>query len=237
MPLSQPVSRRILLTVTTIALTGCGGLIDPNITRFDLRLPERMFTVDTDQWELSSSGAVLPEIPCDADPAVCDAEIQALCGVDQCTGMCVAGACHMVVQVTLWRAVDLYAENPELKTINEQPLVDVTIESVHYEVTENTLNIDTPAFTLYMAPASIMTPDDPTAREVGVIPPIAAGTRQGQSDVMVSDAHEQTLEAFMRDYQTPFNLILSADIAVKPGDPIPMGRITADVGVDASAGL
>lgn len=237
MPLSQPCLRRILPAVMVIALTGCGGLIDPNITRFDLRLPERMFTVDTDQWELSSSGAVLPDIPCDADPAVCDAEIQALCGVDQCTGMCVAGSCHMVVQVTLWRAVDLYAENPELKTINEQPLVDVTIESVHYEVTENTLNIDTPEFTLYMAPASIMNPDDSQARAVGVIPPIAAGTRQGTSDVMVSEAHEQALEAFLRDYQTPFNLIISADIAVEPGDPIPMGRITTDVGVEASAGI
>ena len=237
MPLFQPLRRRIVPAGMAIALIGCGGLIDPNITRFDLRLPERMFTVDTDQWELSSSGAVLPDIPCDVDPAVCEAEIQALCGVDQCTGMCVAGSCHMVVQVTLWRAVDLYAENPELKTINEQPLVDVTIESVHYEVTENTLNIDTPAFTLYMAPASIMNPDDAQAREVGVIPPIEAGTRQGTTDVMVSDEHEQALEAFMRDYQTPFNLIVSADIAVAPGDPIPMGRITADVGVDASAGL
>ena len=237
MSLSLSLSRRILPAVTAIALSGCGSLIDPNITRFDLRLPERMFTVDTDQWELSSSGAVLPEIPCDAEPDACDAEIQALCGADQCAGMCVAGSCHMIVQVTLWRAVDLYAENPELKTINEQPLVDVDIERVHYAVTENTLNIDTPAFTLYMAPASIMNPADPQARSVGVIPPLAAGTQKGTTDVMVSEAHEQALEDFMRDYQTPFNLIISADIEVEPGDPIPMGRITADVGVDASAGV
>jgi hypothetical protein len=230
------MSRWILQVAMTMALAGC-GVIDPNITRFDLRLPERMFTVDTDQWQLTGSGAVLPDVPCSADPTICETEVEAMCGVDQCTGMCVAGSCQMVVQVTLWRMVDLYAENPELETINEQPLVDVTIESVHYAVTENTLNVDTPAFTLYMAPANVMTPTDPAAREAGVIPPIPAGSQQAQTDIMVSSAQEQTLEDFMRDYQTPFNLIISGTITVAPGDPIPTGRITADVGVDASAGI
>jgi hypothetical protein len=228
--------RWILQAVMVVALCGC-GIIDPNITRFELRLPERMFTMDTDQWQLSSSGAVFPEIACGADPTFCETEVQSLCGSDQCTGTCVAGSCQMTVQVTLWRMVDLYEENPELKTINEQPLVDVEIESVHYEVTENTLNIDTPALTLYMAPASVMDPSDSAAREVGVIPVIAAGSPQGKADVMVSAAQEQALETFMRDYQTPFNLIISADITVEAGDPIPMGRLTADVGVDASAGI
>lgn len=229
------MSRWNLQVVMVLALGGC--LIDPNITRFDLSLPERMFTMDTDQWELSSSGAVFPELPCGTEPAACDAEVQALCGSDQCTGMCVDGSCQMVVRVALWRMVDLYEENPELKTINEQPLVDVEIESVHYAVTENTLNIDTPPLTLHMAPSSVMDPADPAAREIGVIPPIAAGRPQGERDVMVSDAHKQALMTFMRDYKTPFNLIVSADITVAAGDPIPMGRITADVGVDASAGI
>lgn len=230
------MSRWILYTVTALALCGC-GIIDPNITRFALRLPERMFTMDTEQWQLSSSGAVFPDVPCGQDPTVCEAQVENLCGGDQCTAQCVAGSCQMTVQVTLWRMVDLYEENPELKTINEQPLVDVDIESVHYEVTENTLNIDTPELTLYMAPASVMDPSDPAARAVGVIPPIAAGSAQARTDVMVSPEHTQALEDFMRDYQTPFNLIVSADITVEAGDPIPMGRITADVGVDATAGI
>lgn len=230
------MSRWILLTMTPLALCSC-GIIDPNITRFDLSLPERMFTMDTDQWQLSSSGAVFPDLPCGQDPTVCELQVDNLCNSDQCTALCVAGSCQMIVQVTLWRMVNLYEENPELKTINEQPLVDVEIDSVHYQVTENTLNIDTPALTLYMAPASVMDAADPTAREVGVIPPIAAGSPQGKADVMVSTAQEQALGDFMRDYQTPFNLIISADITVEAGDPIPMGRITADVGVDASAGI
>jgi hypothetical protein len=230
------MSRWILYTVMAIALCGC-GVIDPNITRFALRLPERMFTMDTDQWQLSSSGAVFPDVPCGQDPTVCEAQVESLCGSDQCTAQCVAGSCQMIVQVTLWRMVDLYEENPELKTINEQPLVDVDIESVHYEVTENTMNIDTPALTLYMAPASVMDASDSAARAVGVIPPIGAGSAQDKTDVMVSPEHEQALEDFMRDYQTPFNLIVSADITVEAGDPVPMGRITADVGVDATAGI
>lgn len=228
--------RWILPAVMALSLCGC-GIIDPNITRFNLRLPERMFTMDTEQWQLSSSGAVFPELSCGSDPSSCEAQVASLCGSDRCTGECVAGSCQMTVPVTLWRMVDLYEENPELKTINEQPLIDVDIESVHYQITENTLNMDTPAFTLFMAPASVMDPADPAAREVGVIPPIAAGSPQGKTDVMVSAEQEQALETFMRDYQTPFNLIISADITVSAGDPMPMGRLTADVGVDASAGI
>lgn len=229
------MSRTIPLAAALAALAGCSGIIDPNITAFDLRVPERSFTMDTDQWEISSTGAVFPELSCAADASVCATEISALCGADQCTGACEGGSCQMTVQVALWRMVDLYKENPELKTINEQPIVEVTIDSVHYAVTENTLNVDTPALTLYMAPANVMRADDPTARAVGVIPPIPARSLQGKTDVMVSGEHEQALQAFMSDYQTPFNIIVSADITVQAGDPMPMGRITADVGVDATA--
>lgn len=234
------MSRITLLAAVTAALAGCTGIIDPNITDFDLRVPERSFTMDTEQWDLSStSGAVFPELACAADPSVCTTQIDALCGADQCAGACESGSCQMTVQVALWRMVDLYKENPELKTINEQPIVDVSIDRVHYAITENTLNIDTPALTLYMAPSNVMDARDPMAQVVGVIPPVPARSLQGKSDVMVAPEHEETLQAFMSDYQTSFNIIVSADLTVAAGDPMPMGRITADVGVDAwaSAGI
>ncbi len=228
--------RLISIAAMFTLLSGC-GVIDPDIARFDLRMPARTFTVDTEQWDLMASSAVFPDIPCSSD-AMCDAPVAAICQGEQCAGECAAnGFCEMTAEVSLWRAVDLYSENPELQTINNQPLVDVRIERVHYTISENSLNVETPPFTLYMAPQGVMDPSDPSAREVGEIPAIAAGMQTGQTDVIVSAAQEAALEDFMGDYQTPFNVIAATVMRVQPGDPIPMGAITAIVGVDASAGL
>ena len=72
--------------------------------------------------------------------------------------------------VALWQMVDVKTENEELMTIDDQPLIDVTIDAIEYEVTENTLTVDTPEFTVYAAPQTIMSPGDPEARPIGTIP-------------------------------------------------------------------
>ncbi|WP_428263849.1 hypothetical protein [Haliangium sp.] len=213
--------------------------IDPDITRFDLRMQERSFMIDTAQWELSgASGAVFPSVPCSADPSICDTTVDMVCGGMLCTGVCGANdMCEMHALVSLRRDVDLYSENPELQTINDQPLVDVRVESVYYTVTENTLNIATPEFTLYMAPQNVFSGDAPEAREVGRIEPIAAMSQKGRTEILVDEVQETSLRSFMSDYRTPFNIIIEAEILVQAGDPIPTGRISTQVGVDASAGL
>jgi hypothetical protein len=215
---------------------GC-GLIDSDITNFDLSLPDRSFTINTEQWNVDSSTTTFPDIPCSADMDICAEAVTAYCAADRCTGVCASDLCEMTFQVSLWRDVDLYSEKPELQTIDNQPLVNVTIDNVHYQVTENTLNFDTPELVLYVAPKTVMNPSDPQARRIGVIPTVPAGSQSGAQDILVTPDGEVDLKAFMRDYRTPFNIIIGSEVTVQAGDPMPIGRIIADVGVEAHAGI
>ncbi len=217
------------------AFTASCGLIDADVTTFDLSMPERTFTVDTDQWALSAPGGVFPDIPCQFDANACTIAEDEYCGTDRCRVECVAQSCELTVRVSLQSRVELYNERPELQSIDDQPLVEVSIENVHYTVTENTLNFDTPAFTLYLAPQNVMSAPASEADEVGHVPSIPRSRQQARSDVEMSPEGKDALSRYMRDYRTPFNLILSTEVTLRGGDPLPMGRISADVGVDASA--
>ena len=50
--------------------------------------------------------------------------------------------CDMSLAVSLYQNVNLVMEKPELKTINSEPVINVTIDSVTYDVAMNTLNVD-----------------------------------------------------------------------------------------------
>lgn len=228
--------RWVLLIAALAGASGC-GLIDSDITEFNLSIPPRTFTIDTAQWNLGSSSPVFPDLPCSPDMDLCAEQVAVFCDVERCTGTCVDNLCEMSVQVSLWHLVDLYSEKPELQAINDQPFVNVSIDSVYYAADENTLNFDTPVLSLYVAPQTVMTPSDPQARAIGEIPSIPAGSQLGVLDVQLTPEGVDELRAFMGDYRTPFNIILGTEVTVRAGDPMPSGRIDAQVGVDASAGL
>ena len=134
------------------APAGC-GLISSDVTDFDLTLPDKTFTVDTASWQLNGVDT-FTSTDCSSQMGVCAAAAQQACKQGQCFGSCDADTqtCDLQVLVSLWQMVDLLSEKPELQTINDQPLVGVTIDSVDYEVTENTLNVDTPEMKMYVAP-------------------------------------------------------------------------------------
>jgi hypothetical protein len=218
------------------ASIGC-GLIDKDITNFDLSMPERTFTVDTAQWELTGEES-FPEVSCEGMPGICSVAMTEHCGAEQfCFASCADGACKVTVLVALFTEVDMYAEKRELQSIDEQPLVSVTIDSVTYEVTENTMNVASPVLTLYVAPKTVMSPGDPQAQPVGVIHPISAGVLLGTTQVDLSAEGREALREYMRDYRTPFNVILGAELDLEHGDMVPQGRIVAKVNVTAYAGL
>lgn len=220
------------------ALTGC-GLIDSNVADFDLSMPERSFTVDTAQWELTGE-ARFPELDCTDQPQICSAAVQEACAGDLCFGSCSPedSNCQALLALQLWSTVDLFSEKPELQTINEQPLVSVQIDRVYYQIPENTLNVDTPELTIYVAPQTVMSPGDPAARAIGTIAPLAAGAVVlEETDVVFTEDGEQALHDAMKDYQTPFNLLVGTQMTLHGGDDVPTGRATATVNVQAHAGL
>jgi hypothetical protein len=225
---------RLALAIGVLGLGGC-GLIDSDIADFSLRLPERDVTVDAADWQLTEE-ATLPAIDCGGQPTVCADGVAAVCAADTCSGACGGETCEVVVQVSLWNTFDLAAESPELREIDGQPLVSVTIERVWYTIDENTLDVDSPELTVYAAPQDVMSPGDPKAQEVGVIEPIPAGERP-EGEVVLTPDGQRILSETMRDYGTPFNLIVGSQVELAAGDPIPTGRMVAVIHADAHAGL
>jgi hypothetical protein len=219
------------------ALAGC-GLVDPDITDFELRIRPKQFTIDVEQWELSGVDQLV-RTDCSQAPGLCAAAAETACAEGVCAGRCdgATDTCELQIFVGLWQAVNPGEENPELRNLTSEPIVEVTIDSIAYQVDDNTLTVATPELVVYVAPSTVMSPRDPEARMVGTIPPVPAGTEQSERDVEISAAGRQNLALHMGDYMTPFNLIVGADLTIGEGDPIPEGRLTATVRVRAHAGL
>lgn len=217
-------------------LGGC-GLVDPDITNFELYVRDKEFTVDTDQWDLMGVDQ-LTSTSCDGTTNVCAAAAMQACTAGECFGICgAAGTCELQLLVTRWAMVDPDTENPELRDITSEPVVEVTIDAIAYQVIENTLNIETPEFVVYAAPATIMSPGDPEARPIGTIPPVPANTLVAEQDIELTPEGRDALADFMGDYMTPFNILVGTELIVGDGDPVPEGTITAVVRVRAHAGL
>ncbi len=226
--------RALLLAVFVTTASGC-GLISSDVGDFDLSLPEKKFTVDSAQWGLTMDPN-FPTIPCAGMEGVCSAAVMQACGDETCFGSCDGTNCKATIVVGLWTGVNLLDEKPELQTIDDQPLIDVTITDITYEVTENTMNIDTPEMTIYVAPITAMTPGNPSARPVGTIASVPAGAElTGQ--VNLTPEGRADLREFMNDFRTPFNIIVGTEVDIEAGDEVPSGKLEAVVNVSAHAGI
>jgi hypothetical protein len=215
---------------------GC-GLIDPNITDFDLRLPEKEITVDTGHWELADE-MTMPAVECEGAEGICQGGVNGICGADGiCFGACEETHCKVLIAVALWNEFRLDEEVPELMEIERKPLASITVSRIYYAVTENTFNVPSPEFTVYLAPQTVMSPGDPQADEIGRIAPLEPGETVLERDVEVDEDGFEVLRSYIRNYTTPFNLIVGATIELRAGDPMPMGKLVAIVRVDAHAGL
>lgn len=224
-------------SLVALALTGC-GLISSDVRDFDLSVPEKTFTVDTSAWGLGNVDQ-FTSTDCSGNAGVCAAAAQQACNQGQCFGSCdsTTQTCDLKVLVSLYKAVDLVAEQPELADINNQPLVGVTIDQLEYEVFENTFNVATPPMTVYVAPATVMAPGDPQSFAVGSIPAIPAGTTQAVMPIELSAAGRAELAKYMGAYSMPFNIIVGSELDVKMGDTVPSGVLSAKVKITAHARL
>ena len=218
-------------------VAGC-GLIDSNIADFDLSLPEKEIVIDTSTWQLTDD-ASMPAIDCSDNPGVCSLGITELCGADGiCFGSCNAEkTCDVKILVNLWHSFDLAKEKPELEEIEGKPLVSIHDQQHPYKVSENTMNVDTPEMTVYVAPEGVMSPGDPGAEAIGTLPPIPAGTLIEGQDVELTPNGRDILATYMKRYSQPFNIIVGTDVDIHAGDVVPTGTLTAVVMVTAVAGI
>lgn len=233
------MSRLALCLFALVTAAGC-GLISSDVTNFDLTLPDKNFSVDATLWDVSDAEAqAFLNTSCAESPAVCSSAAREACSAN-CSGTCndTTQTCDLALDVAIYQPIDLLAEQPELKSINDEPVIKVTIDSVTWEVTANTLDVDTPEMTVFVAPSSVMDPNDASAKVIGTIAPVVAGTRtDGPQDLVFSPTGKADLIAIMSTFQTPFNVIVGSTLVVRQGQRVPTGKLDAVVHIKAHAGL
>src|ERR1051325_2305491 len=108
-------------------VAGC-GLISSDVTNFDLMLPDKKFTIDASGWTVDTtktpfSNGTLASVPCSTS-TVCSSAVAQVCPSD-CSGTCdpAASSCVLSLDVSRSLKVDLINEQPDLKTINDQPVI------------------------------------------------------------------------------------------------------------------
>lgn len=225
------------LCILVAAQAGC-GLISSDVADFQLDLPDKSFSIDTAGWQVDEAEAqTLLNTSCGGAPTLCNTAAQMACEMN-CSGTCNASQrCELQLDVSLYKGIDLVTEKPELRSINDQPVIKVTIDSVNYAVTSNTLNVDTPELKLYVAPMSVMDPKSPEAQEIGTVPAIAAGATVAEMPIVFNETGKAKLVGMMSTYRTPFNVIVGSTLTVTAGQPVPEGKLDAVVRIRAHAGL
>ena len=221
-----------------VLAAGC-GLISSDVTNVDLTIKPKMFSVDTASWNVNSTAAMTYlSYDCSAAPSYCASAASNACQMG-CSGSCdmTSHTCDLGLDLSIYQKVDLLSEQPELKTINQQPVIHVTIDAVTYTVDSNTLNVATPQLTIYVAPVAVMDPKDPSAKAIGTIASVPAGTTVGPTPIVFTADGKQTLIDTMGSYQTPFNVIVGGEILLHSGDPVPSGKLDGAVQIKAHAGI
>lgn len=236
------LNARLAAAVLGLSLAAGCGLISSDVTNFDLMLPDKKFTIDASGWQVDTTkdpfnNGTLVSVSCSTVPGVCSMVSQACSS--GCTGTCdtVSDSCELSLDVNRPLKVDLLTEQPELKTINDQPVIKVSIDSVTYAITSNTLNVDTPAVNVYVAPLSALKPTDPQAKLIGTIPPIPKMTTSDFQPLMFTPTGKADLVHIMSTFKTPFNVLVASSLVVRAGQMLPTGKLDAAVRIRGHAGL
>ncbi len=216
-------------------LAGC--VADP-VSQIDLEIPAKEFSIDAERWQLDA--ARLPDYfatTCETTP-VCAQAAKLACN-GHCTGVCdqATSRCALDLDVSLYSAIDLVQEAPELRSLPDQSVLSVQVDAVEFAITRSSLSIATPELVVYVAPASVTDADDPAAMAIGTVPSVAAGTSLQGSDLALTADGRTELARVMSAYKTPFNILVAAKLGVGSASELPTGRLDAVVKIRAHAGL
>lgn len=232
----------VLACAVLLGSVGC-GLLDSSITTTSFVLPAQMFSLNTAMWGNLPAGstqavpcgdgqavadccnppAPLPAPDCTTTPLVCAADSS---GVN-------ANICTAEIPESLANEINLGSAVPGLSSF---PTGNITISSVKYTISGNTLNVDLPPVTVYLAPDMVTDPKDTRAMIFGTIPAIPAGTNP-TGEVQKDPSADHTFEMYAGSLSTPFEFIAATTVVIPSGTPVPSGQVTVSVSVTLSAHL
>jgi hypothetical protein len=222
----------VVAALVVASFSGC-WLIDPSISKLTFDLPTETYSFDTSMWSNLPKGTV-PAVPC---PTIDCCTAGTAAGIDCSTTMLtcnVSGVCEADVPESASSSVNLAMQVPVLQTFAGHALSNITISSISYVVSNNTLNVPLPEMTIYLAPDGVTDPTSPLCQKFGTIPSIPAMTDTSGMVQLVSNA-SQVFATFTGNISNPFNIIAAGTVTVVGGSPVPMGAITLAVTGTVSA--
>jgi hypothetical protein len=229
----------VLLAAAALAGGGACSLFGEDLLSWDFALPEKEFTVNTDNFVPAPikqlQPATMPTIACPT--------------IDCCTGLsaadcatfgfaCQSGACVAVPKVELSNPVNLSQEVPQLQQVasNIPSFTHVTLKRLYLAKYSNTLNYDTPEVEIFLCPEAATSIEDldqssqPLCKQLGTLPPIAKGTSCDANctvDVALTADGAQVFETFVKNFRQTFKFFVRATSQFEQGDPVPSGQFTA----------
>ncbi|HEX4403479.1 MAG TPA: hypothetical protein VH560_01540 [Polyangia bacterium] len=210
-----------LLGLLVAGLVGC-GLISSDITKLTIDLPARTYTFDTSTFNLPQG--MTTKVPCGGSNAV-----------QTCPSptVCLASVCSVEQPVGVSSTINLKMDSPELASLSDQHLANVTLESLRYSAV-STLNVASPPFDLYLAAAGVTDSSSAMAMKFGTIPAIPAGASQS-GDIVKTAAADSLFTKYATNVTTPFNVLAVATVIVPSGSPTPTGKISITITGSISA--
>jgi hypothetical protein len=220
----------------SMVLTAACGLISSDIATVKFALPERTYSFDTAKAGWNLPPATVPTVPC-TDDNVCRMAATVL-GISSDMAVCDApsGTCAVKVTVeTPPQSINLKMDAQGLGSLNKQTAIDVTISSIGYDVTTNTMNVDLPPVELFVAPNGTTSTSDPAAKRFGSVPSIPAGLAVTDGSVTMDQTGQDAFVGFAHDFGTPFVFIGRTVVIVPGGTPLPMGAVDIKIKGQLSA--
>jgi hypothetical protein len=224
-------------TLLLMGSVGC-GLIDSNITTTSFVLPTQTYSFDTSMFKGLPSGTT-PAVPCGAGQVVTDCCMPPARPMPDCTTtplVCAPDASGGNANVCTAELPESVSNSINLSQVSMFPTGNISIASIAYAVSNNTLNVDLPPVTVYLAPNGVTDPKDPSAQVFGTIPAVPAGTDPTGNVQKASNA-DQVFQTYASNLATPFEFIASTTVVIPSGTPIPNGQVTISVTVTLSVHL
>ena len=230
------VSRRgmaAMLALVCLPLGGCELLDFARNPTVSFKLPPMKYAITTDdqRWKsppmafsqkidcTNASDCCMPPPPGAPPELAIDCAAYAL--------SCDAGQCATSFPFEMPMAIDL-SKNTALSGMNGKVISEITLQSLEYTVT-NQIGVALPAVALFVAPSRVTAATgNAEAKPLAMLPPTTAGATVGDTILLDADA-KRAFQAFARDFQTPFNVIASTNIALRSGSPPPKGRVDVTV--------
>lgn len=218
----------VLGAVLALASSSGCGLVDSDITDFNLKLPVHDFQVNSADWGLM--GDAIETHPC---PATECSTVDFCAPSTMCENECENDtACAVNVPVNLVEPFHLATQAPELKSLKEGSNIDVRVEDVVFDFAENTLDIASPEFNIYIGRTDVTSGSHPNAKFIATVPSIPASATSKQNLVWTATGRDE-FEAFLEDYETPFKIFVEAQVFLSAGDLVPQGSLDGSLDVVA----